>query len=102
MKIKLNDQVKILSGKEKGKLGKVIQVFPEIKKVVVDGVAQIKKHLRAKSRTEKGQIISLFSPIPVSKVMLVCSKCEKPTRVGYAIDAKTKKRMCRQCGQSIE
>ena len=102
MKIKLNDQVKILSGKEKGKTGKVIQVFPKIRKVVVDGVAQIKKHLRARSSTEKGQILSLFSPIPVSKAMLICPKCEKPVRVGYAIEAKTKKRMCRQCGQSID
>lgn len=102
MKIKTNDKVKILSGKDKNKTGKVIQVFVDENKVVVEGVSQIKRHLRAKSSTEKGQVIELSSPIAVSKVALICPKCEKSVRVGYKLDGETKKRYCRKCGSFIE
>lgn len=91
----------IMSGKEAGKSGKVIQVFPDIGKIVVEGLHQMKKHLRAKSSTEKGQILTLASPLPVAKVMLVCPKCEKPTRVGYQLDGDKKQRVCRRCHQVI-
>lgn len=102
MKIKSNDQVKVLSGKDKGKTGKVLQVFPVEAKIVVEGVAAIKKHLRAKSSTDKGQIISLFAPIAAGKVMLVCPKCEKPARVGYVTIGDKKLRRCNQCEQTID
>jgi len=102
MKIKTNDNVKIISGKYKGKTGKVIQVFPTDEKVVVEAVNIIKKHLRAKSQTEKGQVIELAAPFPVSKVMLLCTKCEKPTRVSYKLDGEKKKRFCRECKQFID
>ncbi len=102
MKIKTNDKVKLLSGKDKGKTGKVIQVFPIDQKIVVEGVHIIKKHLRAKSQSEKGQVIELASPLSVSKVMLICTKCEKPTRVTYKLDGEKKKRYCRECKQFID
>ncbi len=102
MKIKVNDKVKILSGKDKGKTGKVIQIFTNEEKVVVEGVNKIKKHLRAKSQSEKGQIIELSSPIFVSKAMLLCPKCEKPVRVGYKAEAGKKRRYCRECSQIID
>lgn len=102
MKIKTNDQVTIINGKEKGKTGKVIQVFPVENKIVVEGAHVIKKHLRAKSQTEKGQIIELSAPLAVAKVMLNCPKCSKPTRVGYKLDGSVKKRVCKQCGQFID
>ena len=102
MKIKTNDKVKIISGKEKGKEAKVIQVFPTDSKVVVEGANIIKKHLRAKSKTEKGQTIELSAPIAVSKVMLICPKCAKPARVGYKFEAGAKKRLCRACEQFID
>lgn len=102
MKIKTNDKVKILSGKERGKTGKVIQVFPTEGKVVVEGMNQIKKHLRAQNKSQKGQVIALASPMPMSKVMVVCPKCEKPIRVGYKLEAGNKKRVCRACGQFID
>lgn len=102
MKIKTNDKVKILSGKDKGKTGKIIQVFPEDMKVVVEGVHSIKKHLRAKGKAEKGQVLELSAPINASKVILLCSKCEKPVRVGYKIENDKKYRVCRKCGQSID
>ncbi|MBI5729406.1 MAG: 50S ribosomal protein L24 [Candidatus Magasanikbacteria bacterium] len=101
MKIKLNDKVMIMSGKEAGKSGKIIQVFPADGKVVVEGLHQMKKHLRAKSSTEKGQILTLSSPLPSAKVMLVCPKCAKPTRVGYKMDGTKKQRVCRRCDQVI-
>ena len=101
MKIKVNDKVKILSGKDKGKTGKVIQVFAEEGKVVVEGVNQIKKHLKAKSQKEKGQVIELSGPISLGNVMLVCPKCEKSIRVGYKLEAGKKNRYCRECGQTI-
>ncbi len=102
MKIKVNDQVKVLSGKEKGRSGKVTQVFPREGKIVVEGINQIKKHLRARSQSEKGQIIALFAPFPASRVMLICPKCQKPTRVGYAILADKKVRQCKSCEQTID
>lgn len=102
MKIKLNDNVMIMSGKEAGKTGKIVQVFPKEEKVVVEGMHQIKKHLRAKSATEKGQVILLASPMASGKVMLVCPKCAKPARVGYKLDGDKKKRVCRRCDQVIE
>ncbi|KKW17610.1 MAG: 50S ribosomal protein L24 [Candidatus Magasanikbacteria bacterium GW2011_GWA2_50_22] len=91
----------IMSGKEAGKSGKVIQVFPEEGKVVVEGLHQMKKHLRAKSSTEKGQILTLASPLPVAKVMLICPKCDQPVRVGYQLDGEKKQRACRRCHQVI-
>jgi large subunit ribosomal protein L24 len=102
MKIKLNDKVKILSGKDRGKIAKVIQVFPKDNRVVVEGVNQIKKHLRAKSKTEKGQVIELSAPLQANKVLLVCPKCEKSVRVGYTMQGDKKTRICRKCKEVIE
>ncbi len=102
MKIKLNDNVKVISGKEKGKSGKVIQVFPTSGKVVVEGLHKIKKHLRSGKQGEKGQVIELSSPMATAKVMLVCTKCAKTTRVGYKMDGDKKKRVCRSCGEFID
>lgn len=102
MKIKTNDKVKILSGKDKGKTGKVIQVFPTESKVVVEGVNTIKKHLRAKGKSEKGQVLELSAPVFTSKVQLVCPKCEKTVRIGYKAEGEKKYRVCRKCGQNID
>lgn len=102
MKIKTNDQVKVLTGKDSGKTGKVIQVFADAGKVVVEGVHIIKKHLRSKSQTEKGQVIELAAPFDVSNVALVCPKCSRPVRVGYKLDGDVKKRMCRKCKEFID
>ncbi len=102
MKIKTNDNVKVLSGKDKNKTGKVIQVFPGDSKVVVEGLNKIKKHLRSGKQGEKGQIIELSSPMAMSKVMLICTKCGKPTRVSYKIDGDKKKRVCAKCNEFID
>lgn len=102
MKIKTNDNVKVLSGKDKGKTGKVIQVFTANSKVVVEGMNKIKKHLRSGKQGEKGQVIELSSPMAVSKLMLICTKCNKPTRVGYKLDGDKKKRVCANCKEFID
>ena len=102
MKIKTNDQVKILSGKDRGKTGKVIQVFTREQKVVVEGTNLIKKHLRARTQSDKGQVIELSAPIAVSKVALLCPKCQKATRVGYQLTGDKKARVCRKCKAVID
>lgn len=102
MKIKTNDSVKIKSGKDRGKEGKVIQVFPSADRLVVEGVNVMKKHMRPRKRGDKGQIIELFAPLAVGAVMLICPKCGKPTRVGYRLEAGAKKRVCKKCREIIE
>lgn len=102
MKIKTNDKVKIISGKDAGKIGKVIQVFPKEEKVVVEGVNIMKKSLKSKKQGEKGQVIELAGPMHASKVALTCPKCGHETRVGYKIEAQIKKRVCKKCGELID
>lgn len=102
MKIKVNDKVRVSSGKNRSKEGKVIQVFPEGGKIVVEGVNVMKKHLRTRKQGEKGQVIELAAPLFASKVMLICPKCGKSARVGYKLEAGNKKRICRACKELID
>lgn len=102
MKIKVNDQVKILTGKDRGKTAKVLQVFPRLNKVVVEGVHMIKRHLRPAKSGEKGRIVELAGPIAASTAAVVCPKCQKATRIGYTIEGDKKKRVCRKCKEAIE
>lgn len=97
MKIRKGDNVIMLGGKDKGKKAKVILVFPEIDKVVVDGLNLVKKHLRAKKQGQKGQIVSKERAISVSSVALICKSCGKPTRLGYKIEGENKVRICKKC-----
>ncbi len=107
MKIKKNDTVKVIAGKDKGKGGKITQVFPKLNKVVVEGVNIAHKHVRSNRKGDSGQKLEYSSPLSVSNVMLVCTKCGEPTRVGSKIhkgtDGKDKKvRACKKCSESIE
>lgn len=101
MKIKKNDLIKMLAGKDSGKTGKVLRVFPEEKKVVVDGLNMLKKHNRPKREGEKGQRIEMPRKVDISNAMLVCSKCSKPTRVAYKIEGDKKMRVCKKCKAEI-
>jgi len=102
MKIRKDDKVIILSGKDKGKKGKVLKAIPRDGRVIVENVNIVKKHQRPKKQGEKGQRIEVASPIDVSKVMLICPKCGKNTRVGYKVlENKEKVRVCKKCGQEI-
>jgi len=102
MKIKTNDKVKVTSGKDAGKSGKIVQVFPKEEKVVVEGLNIMKKNLKSGKGGEKGQTVELAAPLHVSKVSLICPSCNLETRVGYKIEGKTKKRICRKCKAIIE
>ena len=93
--------VLVLSGKDKGKTGKVTQAFPKEKKVVVEGVNIIKKHLRTRTQGQKGQILELSAPMTVSKVALLCPHCEKGVRVGFKVDGESKTRICRKCNNAL-
>lgn len=105
MKIKKGDNVKILSGKDKGKTGKVIQVLrdKETKRsyVVVEGANMLKKHLRTRDKSQKGQTIELPAPMDMSNVQLIDPKSNKPTRVGYTMDGEDKKRVAKKSGEFI-
>ncbi len=99
MNVKKGDQVAILSGKDKGKQGEVLRALPSEGKVVVEGVAIVKKAQRPTPMNQQGGIIEQEAAIDVSNVMLVCPSCGKPTRVGHAKDAEGKKvRVCKKCG----
>lgn len=103
MKIKKADQVKVLSGKDRGKKGKVLRCLPEIGKIVVEKVNVVKKHQKPKRQSEKGERISLPMPINISNVQLICPKCNKPTRIGYKKLEKGKKtRVCKKCQVEID
>ena len=103
VKIRKNDEVQVMAGKDLGKKGKVHSVNPDGDKVVVAGVNMIKRHQKAgKVRTQAG-IIQREAPIHLSNVMLVCNKCNKPTRVGFAVLADgSKVRACKKCGEVME
>jgi large subunit ribosomal protein L24 len=102
MKIKKNDTVVILKGKERGKRGKVLKIYPEKSSVIVESINMMKKHMRRTRDNPKGGIISRENPVKIPNVMLVCPRCSKPTRVGFMLLAdNTKKRMCRKCKEIL-
>ena len=101
MKLKKGDNVQVMSGKEKGKRGKISRVYPEDFRLVVEGVNIKKRHRRATKSGQKGQIIEKQNPIASSKVQLVCPKCAKTVRIGYKIEGKTKVRICKKCGAEV-
>ena len=99
MNIKKGDKVQVLSGKDKGAQGEVLRALPAEGKVIVEGVAMVKKHQKPTQAGQSGGIVEREAAIDASNVMLVCPKCGKPTRVGHAKDDKGKKvRVCKKCG----
>jgi large subunit ribosomal protein L24 len=101
MKIKENDTVLIMSGKYRGKRGKVLISFPKEDKILVEGINLRKKHQKPRAQGQKGQIVEKPSPIHVSSVKLICPKCGSPTRVGYKMSKDKKYRICKKCEQEI-
>lgn len=101
MKIRKNDQVLIISGKDKGKKGKVLEVFPMAQKITVENINLIKKHRRPRRQGEKGQIIEISKPLHISNIKLICPKCGEAVRVGYKLTETEKFRICKKCGQEI-
>ena len=101
MKIHKNDQVLIISGKDRGKKGKTLSVFPQELKVLVEGVNLRKKHVKPKRGGEKGQVVETPSPLSVANVKLICPKCAQASRVGYKIIENKKYRICKKCHSEI-
>lgn len=102
MKLQKNDLVQIMMGKDKGKTGKVERVLPTDHKVVVEGVNQFKRHLKARVSGQQSEIVIITKPLPVSNVALICPNCKKPTRIGYMVGKDGKKqRVCRKCEKEI-
>ena len=103
MKIRKNDTVIILSGKDEGKKGKVRRSLPKENRVVVEGANMIKRHSRARRAMRQAGIIELEAPIHVCKVMLICNKCGNPARVGFIFLEDGKKvRICQRCKEVID
>ncbi len=101
MKIHKGDQVLIISGKDRGRISKVLRVFPKRNGVLVEGINLKKKHIRPKKEGEKGQIVKIPEVLNISNVKLICPKCKKSTKLGYKIRGKKKYRVCKKCGGEI-
>lgn len=103
MKIRKNDTVQVMAGKDIGKRGKVRFAYPKKNRVIVEGINFIKKHSRARAQVRQAGIIDLEAPIDVSNVMLLCGKCNRPTRVGFTfLEDGRKVRFCRKCREVID
>ena len=101
-RIKKNDTVKVISGKDKGKTGKVLLISPGGLRALIEGVNMAKKHMRQTRDNQKGGIIPIERPISISNIMPYCKNCAKPVKVGYSISKdKIKSRICRKCKQAI-
>jgi len=101
MHVKKDDIVVVLSGKDKGKKGKVLAAFPKEGKLIVEGVNVATKHQKPRKQGEEGGIIKTETPIYACKVMRVCPKCDKPTRPAFKILDGKKTRVCKKCGAAI-
>ncbi|MDO8560343.1 MAG: 50S ribosomal protein L24 [bacterium] len=98
MKIKTGDKVMVIRGKDRGKTGKVLQAFPRLGVLSVEGMNLAVKHLRPRRSGEQGQKVQFPAPMPAAKVMLVCPQCGKPTRVGVAVlENGRHERRCHHC-----
>ncbi|MCA1830184.1 MAG: 50S ribosomal protein L24 [Actinomycetota bacterium] len=107
LKIRKGDTVQVLAGKDKGKQGRVVNVYPDVRKVMVEGVNQVKRHEPVRPAPSGsgmiGGITTKEMPVHVSNVAIICDACHRPTRIGYKIDGDSKQRVCRHddCGAVI-
>ncbi len=99
-RIKKNDEVKVIAGKEKGKSGKVLRINHEKARVVIEGVNMVKKAVKKRKQNDRGGIIDVEAGIHVSNVMVVCKKCG-PVRIGYKMENDKKVRFCKKCGEVL-
>lgn len=102
LKIKKNDRVEIIKGKDKGKIGKVLRIEAAENRLYVEGINIIKKHTRQKDQSKPGGVIKKEGPIVISNVKLICPNCGKAARVGFEVkESGVKARICRKCKQQI-
>ncbi|HVZ58231.1 MAG TPA: 50S ribosomal protein L24 [Patescibacteria group bacterium] len=101
MKIHKGDLVTIVGGKDEGKTGKIEKVLTKEAKVVVDGVNQYKRHIKARTQGQQSEIVTITKPLAISNVALICPHCKQVTRVGYVVSKDSKQRICRKCKAEI-
>ena len=99
-KIRKDDQVEIIAGKDKGKRGNVVRVIRDNDRVIVAGCNIVKKAMKKRSQQDRGGIAEVEAPLHISNVAIVCKKCG-PTKIGYKIDGDKKIRVCRKCGDTL-
>jgi large subunit ribosomal protein L24 len=100
VKLKKDDNVRVTSGKEKGKTGRILKIDRDKGRVIIQGVNLVKKAKKQKSQTEKGGIVDIEGSIDVSNVQIICKKCG-PTKIAYAFEGGVKVRKCRKCGETL-
>lgn len=101
MKLKRNDEVIVIRGKDKDKKGKIEKVISSENKVLVPGLNIYKRHMKSRMQNKPSEIIEITKPFSVSNVALICPNCHKKTRVGYKIENKEKIRICKKCNKTI-
>lgn len=103
MKVRKNDTVLVIAGKDRGKRGKVRRVYLVENRVLVEGINMIKRHMRPRPTVRQTGIIEREAPLQASNLMLVCPKCDRPCRIGYKLlEGRAKVRLCRRCGEAID
>jgi len=100
LRLKKDDNVQVIAGKEKGKTGRIIRVDRIKRRVIIQGVNMVKKNKKPRGQNDKGGIVDIEAPMDISNVMILCKKCG-PTRIGYAFDGDTKVRKCKKCGETL-
>jgi large subunit ribosomal protein L24 len=101
MKIRKNDTIEILQGKDKGKTGQVEKVFPKKNKILVAGINIVKKHVKPTKKMPQGGLVDWPLPFDISNAILICPKCNKKTRVAYKLINNKKVRICKKCKNTI-
>jgi large subunit ribosomal protein L24 len=99
-KLRKEDLVQVIAGKDKGKQGKIVRIDQGKGRVVVEGINMVKKAMKKRNQNDRGGIVEIEAAIAISNLMIVCKKCG-PTRIGYKIEGDTKKRVCRKCGEAL-
>ena len=99
-KLKKEDTVEAIAGKDKGKRGRILKIHRDTDRVVVEGVNMVKKAMKKRKQQDRGGIIEIEAAIHSSNLMIVCKKCG-PTRIGYKIDGGKKVRICKKCGETL-
>jgi large subunit ribosomal protein L24 len=99
-KLKKEDNVQIIPGKDKGKRGRVLKILRDKDRVVVEGANLVKKAMKKRKQSDRGGIVEIEAAVHSSNVMIVCKKCG-PTRIGFKIDGEHKTRVCRKCGEAL-
>jgi len=102
LKVRRDDIVLVVAGKDRGKKGKVLKVFPNNNRAIVERINMMKKHLRKRREQDQGGIIEMETPIHTSNLMVLCKHCNKPTRIGSKfLKDNTKARICKKCGETL-